>query len=652
MNFIKGRGLLITFIWLFCFKVIPVFGVTFVVTSTADSTNETFLSAALVKKLKLRGGVVSEPSLRGAVRAANRLGGRNTILLKPLTYQLTLSGAYEDNARSGDLDVTQGNLAIAVAGSGKATIDAMYFGDRIFEIASSASLNLTQVKMTHGNPPKNGGAILNAGNLVLKRCVFIQNTIFVPYNGSSGGGVINGTPFSKRSSSDKPIELSGGALFNLGVARIDACAFLENNAADGSYQIKPGHGGAICNRGAATVFNSVIARNRAGFIFAASQFLDAGGDGGAIWNDGELVAQNTMIERNLSGQTPREEFGIFSPGHAGGSGAGIYNVGNAIVDRCSISRNFCGDGSSSVAENAGNGGDGGGIYNLGRLLARNSTVLGNVTGNGGANDRQGNAGHGGSGAGIFNSGLMTLINTTISQNTNGNGRSSRMRLTKGGNGGHGGSGAGIYNLGDLRILSGTISSNVCGFGGNGAFGQPEHPHQEFVFSGSGGDGGNGGGVFNAQSAICKIANSIVTGNLSGTNGLAGDIYYLPNPPYNEIGELGTNGVGNLGADVFGDYQSEGFNLISISQDSTGFTNGIHADLVGTSTSPIDPLLGPLQMNGGPTPTHALLPGSPAIDAGKSFGLRMDQRGRPRPHNLAAIPNAAGGDGSDIGAFEK
>jgi hypothetical protein len=105
------------------------------------------------------------------------------------------------------------------------------------------------------------------------------------------------------------------------------------------------------------------------------------------------------------------------------------------------------------------------------------------------------------------------------------------------------------------------------------------------------------------------------------------------------------------ADVSGDFTSQGFNLIGIAEDdSTGFTNGVAGDQVG-SDAPIDPLLGPLQMNGGPTPTQALLPGSPAIDQGFSFGLHADQRGQPRPHNFSALPNAPHGDGADIGAFE-
>ena len=63
------------------------------------------------------------------------------------------------------------------------------------------------------------------------------------------------------------------------------------------------------------------------------------------------------------------------------------------------------------------------------------------------------------------------------------------------------------------------------------------------------------------------------------------------------------------------------------------------------------MLGPLQNNGGPTLTRALLSGSPAIDKGHSSGSATDQRGRPRPIDNPAIPNAADGDGGDIGAVE-
>jgi hypothetical protein len=92
-------------------------------------------------------------------------------------------------------------------------------------------------------------------------------------------------------------------------------------------------------------------------------------------------------------------------------------------------------------------------------------------------------------------------------------------------------------------------------------------------------------------------------------------------------------------DVDGRFQSQGYNLIG---DGTGGSGFVRTDRVGTATNPIDPMLGPLAANGGLTPTMALLPGSPAINAGDNTGAPdTDQRGFPR---------IVGGT-IDIGAFE-
>lgn len=101
----------------------------------------------------------------------------------------------------------------------------------------------------------------------------------------------------------------------------------------------------------------------------------------------------------------------------------------------------------------------------------------------------------------------------------------------------------------------------------------------------------------------------------------------------------------------GTVTSGGHNLI---EDNSGgasgsFTNGVNGDIVG-----IDPVLGSLQDNGGPTQTIAPLYNSPAIDAGGLVsGLATDQRGTnyPRVEDLNAFANATGGNGSDIGALE-
>jgi len=95
-------------------------------------------------------------------------------------------------------------------------------------------------------------------------------------------------------------------------------------------------------------------------------------------------------------------------------------------------------------------------------------------------------------------------------------------------------------------------------------------------------------------------------------------------------------------DFSGVLTSQGYNLI---QDIAG------GSITGDETGNIygqDPLLGPLQDNGGPTLTRELLTSSPAIDAGGA-SVRYDQRGYIRPVDWRNLLNAA--DGTDIGAVE-
>lgn len=102
--------------------------------------------------------------------------------------------------------------------------------------------------------------------------------------------------------------------------------------------------------------------------------------------------------------------------------------------------------------------------------------------------------------------------------------------------------------------------------------------------------------------------------------------------------------------------TSGYNLIgdntSVSLVFPAGNPNANNDIVGTNASPINPLLFPLGDYGGTTPTHALSGVSPAIDKGFAFGSTTDQRGLVRPADRLDVPNAPGGDGSDIGAFER
>jgi predicted outer membrane repeat protein len=136
------------------------------------------------------------------------------------------------------------------------------------------------------------------------------------------------------------------------------------------------------------------------------------------------------------------------------------------------------------------------------------------------------------------------------------------------------SGGGIYNAGGgLVIENSTISGNSAGTSGGGIYGGATVENSTI----SGNSGTSGGGIYNTSSLIMR--NTILNAGASGEN------------------------IFNDGGTV----TSDGYNLSS--DDAGGYLTG-PGDQIN-----IDPLLGPLQNNGGPTFTHALLPGSPAIDTG-------------------------------------
>jgi hypothetical protein len=102
------------------------------------------------------------------------------------------------------------------------------------------------------------------------------------------------------------------------------------------------------------------------------------------------------------------------------------------------------------------------------------------------------------------------------------------------------------------------------------------------------------------------------------------------------------GSGTINPDVSGTFTDQGNNLIGISQGSTNFVNGTNGNIVGTFATPVNPKLAALGDYGGTTKTHALLPGSVAINAGNNTGATTtDQRGATR---------IVGGT-IDIGAYE-
>ena len=228
------------------------------------------------------------------------------------------------------------------------------------------------------------------------------------------------------------------------------------------------------------------------------------------------------------------------------------------------------------------------------------------------------------GAGIANRGILKVLNSAIVSNT-----------AFGAGLGQGAKGGGIYNTSSGSIENSTISGNTA----------------------TGGVGVSGGGIYNYSSdAFGLIAYySTVTSN-TANSGIGGGIYDGGGTYSVDIeNSIVANNTGGSSPDLFGTFPYGSFSLIGKVDGSSGLTNGVNHNQAGSSAVPLDPKLGPLRDNGGPTPTHALLLGSPAIDHAIGFyGTytdQHDQRGAPRPVDIVSATNGISSDGSDIGAFE-
>ena len=338
--------------------------------------------------------------------------------------------------------------------------------------------------------------------------------------------------------------------------------------------------------------------------------------GGGIRNVGSLAISNNQVNNNHAG-------GIFNDG--GGvqltsvditgtiNGYGLENRNSGVLsyDAGQISSNQGGgiynDSSSATLSNLSvlNNADGGGISNTGFSLTKLNINLSLIAGNSSSANGGGiyNEGIGAvadisdtritantafaSGGGVSNNGLMTITSSTLDQN----------QARAGGGIDHGG--------GQLKLINDTISNNKAFDNGGGLYNRSAVTAANLTLTGNKSDGfGTGGNIFNdtAQLAISNsiVANSAVDGNCFNSGGAI---------------------------------HSGGHNLED--GNSCDFTD--LGDMVETL-----PLLGPLQYNGGATPTHALASNSPAIGNGDNdLCPLVDQRGVVRPQGL----------GCDIGAYE-
>jgi hypothetical protein len=231
------------------------------------------------------------------------------------------------------------------------------------------------------------------------------------------------------------------------------------------------------------------------------------------------------------------------------------------------------------------------MLTLGDATISTNSVRGGDGGNGGGTVGGGSGGAGLGGGLYARDGMLTLGDATISTNSvrggDGGDGGSFLLFAPGGNGGNGGAafgGGASVNAATLQATNGTVAFNTAQDSQGGAGGRGSPPGNPGT-----GQAGQGGGVANAG------------GTVNALNTLVGDNAAASAP------------------DFAGVVASLGHNLIGNSSGGSGYT--------ATDLLDVDPVLGPLQNHGGPTLTHALLAGSPALNAGDPNQLGVaDQRG--------------------------
>jgi fibronectin-binding autotransporter adhesin len=599
-------------------------------------------------------------SLRQAI--ADALPGDTIVFATNGTIRLTSGELFLD--KSLDL-VGPGAAQLAVSGN---------FVSRVFNISAGVTCSISGLTIrdgrtadgTNGLPGASpgsagasGGGLLNLGTLTLDACSVTAN---LTGRGGNGGRGANGTndPLWGRSGGTGGSGGAGGAgggMYNAGTLTLSNCVFSGNstgNGGDGGYggyggTAAPisGHGGPGGNGGAGGLGGSGAGIHNAGILILRGCVFTGnttgngglggfgnlggygelggrggnggggglGGHGAAFRNDGTAALNASTFDSNSTGfgaagggaglgglqggEIGRAPSGDPGTNGGGGSGGAVWSEqGTLTVSACSFVGNF-----------NRTGGNGGGIGNKGTLDVSGSVFTGNscsTNGNGGA---------------VFNQGSLTVSACTFSNN-------SCLYY---------GSGGGLFTLGTGTVLACTFNGNRAGspysqYGGGGgiANGGALTLSNSTVSSNS---AYYGGGI--SSSGRLTVVSCTIVSNYAGAfgGGIHNTAYYTGDVASVRNSLIARN-RGQFGNSFYRDFGSLGHNLVG--DGSFGFTNTAPGDIIGG-----DPLLGPLADNGGPTWTHALLPGSPALDTGDDALSGTDQRGRPR----------RAGAHVDIGAFE-
>jgi len=467
----------------------------------------------------------------------------------------------------------------------------------------------------HGSSPLAftvvGGGLLNLGTATVQSCQFSNNQASGgngpdDIGGSAGGAIDNfggptgGATFTATAttfSNNSAVAAGGGYYFGIGGA-------LELNAGLNFYN--PAQAEASAQ--GATITNCTFTNN------LATGGRDAIANGGAIDEEG-IGLNMTLVGCTINGNRAVGGNDGSTNGESEALGGGIMNIAATLnIAGCTITNNQALGGNNAIVSSTdptAGGGFGGGIdatattSSAGNevdsvLNISNSVVAANVAQCGtspyGAGEAQG--------GGIDNQGSLTSSNCTIA----GNSALGANTVSVGG---------GFFNASALTVSNCTISGNAANYsGGIGNAGTLTVSSSTITGNSATGLGtSSGGGIGMENNTTSLVLDSTIANNTavvgggiaSADGGTLIDTIVADNHAtslaYVSTGDINGNGL-LVGSD----------NLIGDGTFS-GFTNGVKGNQVGTTANPLDPMLGPLTDNGGPTQTMGLLPGSPAIHAG-------------------------------------
>lgn len=482
--------------------------------------------------------------------------------------------------------------------------------DSIFVVADGGDLTLEKTVVT-GGAGDNGGAIYNQGTVTLYLSTLYDNTAT-----SDGGAIHNSGKLyvTESSVSENTAGDDGGGIFNNGGTVTISDGYFESNSAGGGgggiystsgtlsiadntiflFNSASGQGGAIYNlNGAATISDSIVS------------FNTASSGGGIKHADSVEDATVTISNSTVSGNSAADDGGGL---HVGGAAGGSFAIAYATVTVTD----------STVSDNSADNGGGVHVDWGGTATISDSTVSGNSAAGGGGLYLR----HGTQGYALFvikdddyslPGGRATIKYSTFSGNT--------------ASGGGGGVHASRYTT--VNITNSTLSGNSAGdYGGalkTSGSGDTDRAHvtcSNCTITGNSADK-QGGGIYMHKYADLTLSNTIVSGNhaTKGDDNLRthSDSSNINLDSNNLFGYSGTSGVGG-----------------SASPGSTDIVPSVALDNILSTT---------LADNGGSTKTHALVSGSPAINAAGTScpAPDLDQRGYGRP--------ASGNTVCDIGALE-